>query len=144
MKLLLTACLFACAPVLPAAEKQPAAVPPNEERARAKMARAVLEDGKKTNGLHSGICIRIQAQLARSTPADPKVRAEAEARGIDFKKRLEETWEFTANQVHRVVAEETNRNGDTLVYRRAESRPFDTKNLCSELLDGKLLALGDD
>jgi hypothetical protein len=57
---------------------------------------------------------------------------------------LDESWEFTANQVHRAVIEESHKNGETLVYRRVDSRPLDSRNLCKELLEGKLLAIGDD
>ena len=144
MKFLLVAAVFACAPVLRAEDNQPAAAPPSAKATREKFVRAILEEGKTAKRLHSAVFIRVQAQLGRSTPADAKLRADAEARGIDFKKKLDETWEFTTNQVHRVISEQSKKNGETLAYRRVESRPFDTSNLCKELLDGKLLAIGED
>jgi hypothetical protein len=106
--------------------------------------RTILESGQRTNALPQDAVIRVQAKLATSTPADPKLRTEAEARGVDFSRKLEETWEFTTTHVHRVVTEESKKSGEGLVYRRVDSRPFDTGNLCKELLEGKLLAIGDD
>ena len=106
--------------------------------------RALLEEGKASGALPAGVSVRIHANLATSMPADVKLRSAAEARGVDFSKKLEELWEFTADHVHRVVMDEPpNKIGEKFeyVYRRVESRPFDSKGLCKELLDGKALEI---
>ncbi len=51
-------------------------------------------------------------------------------------KLLVETWEFTPNQVHRVVVKY--KDGQP-VYDRVESHPFDSRNFCKDLLDGKAI-----
>jgi hypothetical protein len=49
-----------------------------------------------------------------------------------------ELWEFTSNQVHRV--EGKHRDGKS-AYHRIESRPFDSKGMCGDLLDGKAIEI---
>jgi hypothetical protein len=107
-------------------------------------ARTLLEEGKASGALPAGMVVRIHANLATSMPADVKLRSAAEARGVDFSKKLEELWEFTSDRAHRVVMEEPpHKPGEKFdyVYRRVESRPFDSKGLCKELLDGKALEI---
>ncbi|HEV7405228.1 MAG TPA: hypothetical protein VGO11_19950 [Chthoniobacteraceae bacterium] len=110
-------------------------------------ARMLLEEGRTAGSLPAGVIVRVQADLATSVPSDPKLRAAAEARGVDFSKRLDELWEFTADRVYRVVMEvPPHKPGENLesVYRRVESRPFDSKALCRELLDGKSLEIAEE
>ena len=66
--------------------------------------------------------------------------ATAKARGDVVEEHFKEAWEFTSNQVHRAVWEydDTKKEGR---YKRLESRAFDSKNLCNELLDGKALEI---
>jgi hypothetical protein len=103
--------------------------------------RAVLKAGQTAKSLPAGVVLRVEADLFMSTPADKKVRAEAEARGVDFSKKLKEIWEFTSNHVHQVVVEVSKGNR---VYRRIKSVPFDTKNLCRNLLDGKIYLIAEE
>jgi hypothetical protein len=104
--------------------------------------RSILEAGQRGN-LPTGVFIRVEAQLSRSVPADAALRAEAERKGVDFTKALRETWEFTSNRLHRVIVE-TRKSDNGIVYRRAESAPFDTSSICKEMLDAKILTLGDE
>jgi hypothetical protein len=106
--------------------------------------RTLLEEGKASGALPAGVVVRIHANLATSMPADVKLRSAAEARGVVFNKKLQELWEFTTDHAHRVVMEEPpHKIGEKFehVYRRVESRPFDSKGLCKELLDGKALEI---
>ena len=105
--------------------------------------RAILEAGQKGN-LPAGIVIRLEAQLSRSVPADAAERAEAERKGADFTKALRETWEFTSDRVHRIVAESSGKRGDGNIYRRVESAPFDSRSICKDMLDAKIFTLGDE
>ena len=105
---------------------------------------SILEAGKAAHSLPPDVVIRVQAKLGRATFGDPKARTEAEARGVDFTTRLEESWEFTTNEVYRVLIETPDKQGQELVYRRVESRLFDSKNLCAELLDCRIFEIGDD
>lgn len=98
--------------------------------------RTILEAGRATGSFPKELVIRLSADLATATPLDPKERKEGEARGINFDKRLSETWEFTSTHVHWVVIEAKDRR---TVYRRIESRPFNSENLCKELLEGKII-----
>jgi hypothetical protein len=105
--------------------------------------RAILEAGQRAS-LPAGVFIRVEARLSRSVPADAALRAQAERRGVDFTKALRETWEFTSNRVYRVVVETPRKSGDSVVYRRVESAPFDSSSICKEMLDARIFALGDE
>jgi hypothetical protein len=100
-------------------------------------ARSLLNEGKETGILPAGVVVRVFADLFG---VDDKTLAEAKARGVVLEESLKETWEFTAKEVHRVVVEFDDKNRRT--YRRVESRPFDSKLLCQELIDGKALEIG--
>jgi hypothetical protein len=126
MKLLLIAALFACALELHAEEAGAASTQRNGKAVRADDVRMILESGIAANALPSGVIIRVRAKLGRVTLGDPKLRTEAERRGVDFKKHLDETWEFTSTQVHLVIHEESDKGGAKPVDRRVGSRPFDT------------------
>jgi hypothetical protein len=101
-------------------------------------ARTLLEAGQASRSLPAGVVLRVSADLFRTDSENIKARAEAEARGVVFEKSLTETWEFTSNQVYRVVVENENRRS---TYRRVKSRPFDSKGLCKELIDGNALEI---
>ena len=80
-----------------------------------------------------------RADDSGSLPPRVAVRVDADLwNSGDESKRLKETWEFTAKHVHRVVREKV---GNETVYRRAESKPFDTKDICNTLLDGGIHAI---
>jgi hypothetical protein len=99
--------------------------------------RPLLEEGQASGSLPADVVVRVHANLFGT---DDPARAEAEARGVVAKESLTETWEFASNQVYRVVPEiADNRPG--YVYRRVESRPFDSKGLCKDLIDGKALEI---
>ena len=83
----------------------------------------LLESGHDAGSLPPNVALRVDAYLWDSD---------------DESKHLKETWEFTPEHVHRVVREEV---GKETVYRRAESKPFDTKNICNTLLDGGIHAI---
>ena len=85
--------------------------------------RTLLRQGRDAGSLPPGMVVRVDAHVWK---ADRKDR------------NLKETWEFTANQLHRVVLE---KDGAETVYRRAESIPFDSKNICKALLDGGIHAI---
>ena len=92
-------------------------------------ARTLLEKGRASGSLPEGMVIRIGACLGES---------EVEASGDRVPDELRETWEFTTNQVHRVEFEYKK---DKSIYHRVESRAFDSKGLCKELLEGKAIEI---
>ncbi|MCY3018730.1 MAG: hypothetical protein NTW87_06835 [Planctomycetota bacterium] len=121
----LLACLFAiCGPVR--AEQNPS----KDGTSKGPMdARTLLEKGKASGSLPEGMVVRIAACLGD---------ADAKASGGREPDELKEMWEFTSNQVHRVVLE--SKEGK-LVYHRVESRPFDSKGICKDLLDGRAIEI---
>ena len=107
-----------------AAEQEPAKV---EKKTGAMDVRTLLEKGRASGSLPEGMVIRITACLGASDVKAPRDRVAEE---------LHEKWEFTSNQVHRVVLEYKE---DKITYRRVESRPFDSKGICKDLLEGKAI-----
>ena len=91
--------------------------------------RPVLEKGRASGSLPDGMVIRIGACLG-----EPAVKAS----GNRVPEGLLEKWEFAANQVLRVVPEYME---GKLTYDRVESRPFDSKGLCKDLLEGKAIEI---
>ncbi len=88
--------------------------------------RALLAKGIASGSLPEGMVIRFGACLGGP---------DEKAAGNGAPNELRENWEFTANQVRRIVpVEEDNAS-------RAESRPFDSKDLCKLLLDGKAIEI---
>jgi len=88
--------------------------------------RSLLEKGVTSGALPEGMVIRFGACLGGPDENAAKNGAPNE---------LRENWEFTANEVRRIVSgEEDNAS-------RAESRPFDSKDLCKLLLDGKAIEI---
>ncbi len=88
-----------------------------------------LEKGAATGSLPDGMVIRIGACLGESN-----LRTAVD----NVPDELRETWEFTSNQVHRVEIEY---NKDKSTYKRVESRPFDSKNICKDLIEGKAIEI---
>ena len=99
------------------------------KKRKATDARALLEKGQASGSLPEGMVIRIGACLGES-------ELKPSAEGVPDE--LRETWEFTANQVHRAEFEYKK---DKSSYRRIESRAFDSKGLCKELLEGKAIEI---
>ena len=91
--------------------------------------RALLEKGQASGAWPEGMVIRLGACLG-----EPKVKTSGERVPVGGS----ETWEFTSNQVHRAAFEYKK---DHSTYKRLESRPFDAKGLCKELLDGKAIEI---
>jgi len=91
--------------------------------------RTLLEKGRASGSLPEGMVIRIGACLGAS---------DVKASGDRVPNELRETWEFTSNQVHRVVFEYKK---DKSTYHRVESRPFDSKGICKDLLEGKAIEI---
>ncbi|MGC4002115.1 MAG: hypothetical protein QM811_02775 [Pirellulales bacterium] len=89
--------------------------------------RAVLEKGKAAAALPKGLVVRIGACLGE---ADDDVPTEA--------KQLVESWELTTDEVH--LVEHRTEAGKT-VYARLASRPFDSRTICQDLLDGRALEI---
>jgi hypothetical protein len=89
-------------------------------------ARTLLENGRASGSLPEGMIIRIGACLGAKDEKAP---------GDEL---LQESWEFTSTQVHRVVYEYGKDKG---TYNRVESHPFDSKGLCKDLLEGKAIEI---
>jgi hypothetical protein len=89
----------------------------------------LLEKGRASGSLPEGMVIRIGACLG-----EPDVKGS----GDRVPEGLKETWEFTSHQVHRIVPEYKD---DKRTYHRVESRPFDSKGICKDLLDGKAIEI---
>lgn len=110
----------------------------NESRqAHRKEVRTLLEAGQKSAHLPEGVIVRVRAHLYHVKKE--KLEA-AKARGEILEESLKEIWEFTSTKVHRLVYE-ADKNGKH-TFRRVESRPFDSRRLCQELLEGKFLEIG--
>lgn len=90
--------------------------------------RTLLEAGRASASWPEGMVIHVSACLGEP---DAKVAARVPA-------EMKETWEFTAGQVHRISFDDT--NGKSTDHRVA-SRPFDSKDLCKDLLEGKAIEI---
>jgi hypothetical protein len=104
-------------------------VQPDVEKRKAVDVRTLLEKGQASGSLPDGMVIRISACLG-----EPEVQVS----GNPVPNQLNEVWEFASNQVHRVVCEY---KPDRSIYHRVESRPFDPKGLCKDLLEGKAIEI---
>lgn len=107
--------------------------------------RALLRKGRSSDALPAGVVLRLDADLSKSVPVDETLAPDARTQGRDAVKSLRETWEFSGDQVHRVVIEspkdETARG--KRVYRRIGSKPCEPKGICKDLLDADIFALAD-
>lgn len=92
-------------------------------------AQTLLEKGRTSGSLPHGMVIRIGACLGEPVMSPS---------GTPSAEPVSETWEFASNQVHRVEPEYKD---DKITYRRIESRPFDSKGLCKDLLEGKAIEI---
>ena len=90
--------------------------------------------------LSDGVVVRVSAHLLGPRSENGKESAKAKDGEVPREKSFDEAWEFTPNQVYRVVWEHKN---DKSIYHRVESRPFDSRGLCKDLLDGKALEIKD-
>ncbi len=91
-------------------------------------ARTLLEAGRASASWPEGMVIRVSACLG-----EPDEKASVRVPAM-----MKETWEFTSGQVHRVSFEGA--NGKSTDHRVA-SRPFDSKGLCKDLLEGKAIEI---
>ena len=91
-------------------------------------ARTLLEAGRASASWPEGMVIRVSACLG-----EPDARA-----SVPLPAGMKETWEFTSGQVHRVSFDDT--NGKSTDH-RVESRPFDSKGICKDLLEGKVIEI---
>ncbi len=90
-------------------------------------ARSVLEKGRSAGAMPEGMVVRISACLGAA-----EKNAGAEVKG------LVELIEVTPGKVHRV---EHHSEGGKPVYKRIESREFDSKSLCKDLLEGRAIEI---
>jgi hypothetical protein len=137
-RLIPLACILA-APVINAEDKPTSKTPADaradqgpsngEKKGEPMDARTLLEKGQASGSLPEGMVIRIGACLGES---------DLKASGDGVPDELRETWEFTSKQVHRVVPDYKN---DRSTYDRAESRPFVSKGICKDLLEGKAIEI---
>lgn len=93
--------------------------------------RALLEKGRASGSLPEGMVIRVSCCLG-----ERKVDANE---GVS--ELLKETWEFTTDQVRRIVSENGNDDEGNGTRKRADSRLFDSKNICQELLEGQVIEI---
>ena len=106
------------------AEHQEAAIA--EEAELNRQVRDLLQKGKADKALPANVVVRLEADLGMRS-----------GKGAE----LQEAWEFTSTQVHRVSVEPSKTEAGKVVYRRVESRPFGSQNLCRDLLAGKLMVI---
>ena len=104
--------------------------------------RSLLESGRDSGDLPEGVVLRVSANLWKTVPADEKLRRAEEAQSGDAETSLEERWEFTAGQVHKVTMVVDEEGDADVEYRRTASRRFDTSELCHQLLTGRLVDIG--
>ena len=91
--------------------------------------RALLEKGQASEMLPQGMVVRLSACLGI---------LDQDSAGKGIPDHLLETWEFTSNQVRRVVME---KDKEDKAVERFESRPFDSKEICKDLLKGQVLEI---
>jgi hypothetical protein len=86
----------------------------------------LLQAGLRSNEWPANLVLRIESDMWT-----------AGARSND---RLKETWEFSRGKVHKVISDIPQlQPPDSFVPRTVESQPCNTKDLCEELLSGRLL-----
>lgn len=96
-------------------------------------ARTLLSPG----AFPKGVVIRVHADMFGSK-SGREAAAEPKEDDAPVEKHFREVWEFTSGEVHRVVYEAGKKEG---IYRRVESRPFDTKDIWMALTDGTPLEI---
>jgi hypothetical protein len=103
---------------------EPAATKPRPE-----VLKALLVEAQRTGTFPADLVIRVRACLGSPDHRIP---------GEELPDSLLENWEFSANQVHRIEYESKEGKSN---YRRLESRPFETKALCGQILEGKAVEI---
>lgn len=94
--------------------------------------RTLLEKGQAAGALPEGMIIRVSACLGER-------KEEAAANGIP--PGLTETWEFTSKQVRRIRLDDVEEESENRTREQVDKVPFDSKNLCKELLEGKAIEI---
>ena len=134
MKTLRNITIIVCTFVAPLAIADPKPSPAGTEQVPSKDSkkgeavdvRALFEKGQASGSLPEGMVIRFGACLGGPDKKASRNGAPNE---------LRENWEFTANQVRRIVRGEEDSDS------RTESRFFDSKDLCKMLLEGKAVEI---
>lgn len=88
-------------------------------------AKALLEQGRTSGSWPEGMIIRVNACLG-----EPDKRGS----GDGVPNEVKETWEFTSGQVRRIQHEDDGADKIT-------ARPFDSKGICTVLLEGKAIEI---
>lgn len=91
--------------------------------------RELLEKGQASGSLPEDMVVRIGACMGE---------ADEKALGLGAPQELHETWEFTSHRVYRV---DPGAGTADHPHPRVESRPFDSKGLCRDLLEGKAIQI---
>jgi hypothetical protein len=118
------------------ADEKPAGDPQKAAVLKKSDARILLEAGRATGSLPKGVVVHLSANMTR-------LPSQTRKHGAGVEKTFKERWEFTPNRIDRIV-EIPGRNGGNATRERAESLPLDTSNICKELLDGRILTIGED
>ena len=126
--MMLLAVLFAFA--RPArADQEPAKAPKKLEPMEV---RALLEQGQASGSLPEGLVIRVGCCLGE--------RREKTSQAGDSE-GLRETWEFTSKQVRRIRHENVEDGQGDRTQERVDSQPFDSKDICKQLLQGQAIEI---
>ena len=94
--------------------------------------RALLEKWQASNSLPEGMVIRVGCCLGER-------KKETSQEGVS--EELRETWEFTSDQVRRLGYEDVEDDEGNSTQERVDSRPFDSKDICQQLLEGKAIEI---
>lgn len=90
--------------------------------------RKLLKQADESGHLPAGVVVRVQAHMFWRA-------------GTSDETEFRECWEFTTDEVHRVVRDSKD---NEVVYRREKSLTFDSKRLCRDLANGRLLEIRDN
>jgi lysylphosphatidylglycerol synthetase-like protein (DUF2156 family) len=85
-----------------------------------------LEKGQASGALPEGMIVRVAACLGEPVGKNSRLP-----------ETMTEHWEFAAGQVHRIVFT----SDDKGEGRRVDSRPFDSKHVCKDLLEGRAIEI---
>ncbi len=88
----------------------------------------LLRQADEAGCLPAGVVVRVQAQMLWQA-------------GTSKETQFSEAWEFTSDEVHRIVKESQD---NTVIYRREKSLPFDSARLCHDLARGQMLKIRDN
>ena len=90
--------------------------------------RKLLKQADEAGRLPAGVVGRVWSQMLWKA-------------GTSKEDKSSEAWEFTSDKVHRIVR---GVKGNSVIYRRDKSLPFDSERLCRELADGRILEIRDN